>query len=319
MKHKRLVQLLVEALNTFNSQVQGPQQFIAEHVQTLEQNEEEEDMGFVEEVFLGCVHYNPAVMVVVDGFYRQDGQRRTLMASDKNLYAVLVYLLLYRVEELGSVHCHKFIMSQNINKMHKFLTYFLDEDKLKTWIFAEWCKQYDLSYVQVNLLSPLLRWLPELKVSLTKLTDKLNNKQKIRESKSPTAPKPFNLTKPAPRSVPLPEKIPTLRPHQPVPESTYKQPKEMEMLSKIKSENRLRSEKQLINSSMSQFECANTDKSQKTRERMHKYIQEEEAKLKFNKPKAIAVPPSHKDESTKFRLNAAAIMREGLLIQKKEE
>lgn len=45
---------------------------------------------------------------------------------------------------------------------------------------------------------------------------------------------------------------------------------------------------------MSQFECANTDKSQKTKERMHKYIQEEEAKLKFNKPKAIAIPTSHK-------------------------
>ena len=52
----------------------------------------------------------------------------------------------------------------------------------------------------------------------------------------------------------------------------------MEALSKMKSENRLRSEKQLMNSSMSQFECANTDKSQKTKERMQKYIQDEEAK-----------------------------------------
>ena len=69
----------------------------------------------------------------------------------------MVYLLLYRMEELGASHVHKFIMSQNVSKMNKLLTYFLDEEKLKTWMFSEWCKQYDLAYVQVNLLSPLLR------------------------------------------------------------------------------------------------------------------------------------------------------------------
>ena len=77
-----------------------------------------------------------------------------------------------------------------------------------------------------------------MKVLLVKLADKLNNKQKALDVKSPTAPKPFNLTKPAPRSVPIPEKIPTLRPHQPVPGSTYKPPKEMDNLARIKSENR---------------------------------------------------------------------------------
>ena len=71
---------------------------------------------------------------------------------------------------------------------------------------------------------------------------------------------------------------------------------------------RLKSEKQLINSSMSQFDCANTDKSQKTKERMHKYIQEEEAKLKFNKPKAIAIPTSHKVGYLKARRGLSSFL-----------
>jgi len=95
-------------------------------------------------------------------------------------------------------------------------------------------------------------------------------------------------------------------------------PKENDTLAYIREKNKIKAEKQLIKASMNQFECANTEKTQKTKERMKKYIQEEEAKLKFNKPKAIALP-TLKEENARFRLNAASIMREGLLFQKKEE
>ena len=40
--------------------------------------------------------------------------------------------------------------------------------------------------------------------------------------------------------------IPKLRPHQPVPETTYKEPKEQEFLSKVKETNRRKAEVSIL-------------------------------------------------------------------------
>ena len=39
----------------------------------------------------------------------------------------------------------------------QFLNFFLDEKNLVTWMKDEWNKLYESSYVQTNLLSPILR------------------------------------------------------------------------------------------------------------------------------------------------------------------
>jgi len=199
------------------------------------------------------------------------------------------------------------------------LKYLFDETKLKTWIFSEWCKIYDHSYVQINLLSPLLRWLPELKDILSYLKDKEVNKQKLRrEVQSPTEVKPFNLTKVKPRGIAVPEKIPTIKKHRPVPETTYEKPKEIDALVQASNKNKNEAERKFIDASLTQFACANAEKSTKTKDRMKKYVEDEQAKLKFNSNKARSLPSSN-DDNIPIRLNAAAIMREGLLVQKKEE
>ena len=41
--------------------------------------------------------------------------------------------------------------------IYQFLAFFLDESNLKKWIKDEWCKIYENSYVQVQLMSPILR------------------------------------------------------------------------------------------------------------------------------------------------------------------
>lgn len=317
MKHKELIHIVVSTLNEFDPNVQGLQEFMHDFL-VSQQETHPDDCTFIQEVFSGCMRFEMAINVVVNGFFRSETTRKTCLMSDKNLYRVLVYLSLFRLDELGVAHYRKFVLSQNLNKMHKFLSFFLDETRLKTWIFAEWCKAYDHSYVQINMLSPLIRWLPELQEVLKTLTDKVKNIQQQRDIRSPTAVKPFKLTKVKPRSVPIPEKIPTLQKHQPVPESTYRQPREKLVLKTVKEKNKIKAEKQLIDASMNQFECANAEKSEKAKDRMKKYIKEENEKLKFNMSKLRGLP-AHKEDNTPIRLNAAAIMREGLLIQKKEE
>lgn len=229
-----------------------------------------------------------------------------------------MYLALYRLDELGITHFRKFVVSHETNKMHRFLSFLFNEESITTWMKNEWCKHYEHTYVQTNLVSPLLRWLPELDDLVAELDNKLANKQKPRRPKPATEPKPFNLTKPRPRSVPMPEKIPKLKKLRPVPQTTYRAPVEEDVMSKIREENRRRAEEELIRSSARQPSCASAEKSDKAKRRMRQIVDEENSKLQFNKVKAQEMP-STINGNIPIKLNAATIMREGVLFRKKEE
>ena len=51
--------------------------------------------------------------------------------------SVLCYLALFRLEELGVGYFRKLVASQDINKMFKFLNFFLSEENIKTWMADE--------------------------------------------------------------------------------------------------------------------------------------------------------------------------------------
>ncbi|XP_065071087.1 cilia- and flagella-associated protein 99-like [Rhopilema esculentum] len=318
MDYKRLFDEVVEALEKFKVRDRGIREYITTFVEekydkVVKRNDE--SAVFLTEVFEGCVRFSGALKVVVDRYYKTDG--KNCLKSYRNNYNVALYLALFRLDELGISHFRKFMLTQDLKKIVQFLEFVFDELNLKTWMFAEWCKLYEHSYVQIQLLSPILRWLPELHEMLSNLNSRMTGEGKLKGPKPLTALKPFALTKPRPRSVPIPEKIPKLEKHKPAPVSTYKGPKEKEILSKRSEENRKRAEKRLMEASMSQFSCANAEKSEKTKERIRKHIQEVNAKLDFTRHKARSAPSQ--TGNIPIRLNAAAIMREGALINQKED
>ncbi|KAG9479541.1 hypothetical protein GDO78_011525 [Eleutherodactylus coqui] len=132
-----------------------------------------------------------------------------------------------------------------------------------------------------------------------------------------TKVKEFSLTKPKPRTIPVPQKIPTQKPHQPVPESTYRSPKEQEVLQGKKLTNRQKAEELLIEANMEQFKCANPEKSEKTKRVLSEIMREEDNKMAFNKVKVQHAPM--KVDNVPVRLNAAAILRERALYQRQVE
>ncbi|KAK2572323.1 Cilia- and flagella-associated protein 99 [Acropora cervicornis] len=303
MNHKQLLNCCVEILDSFNPRIHG----VLEHLNSClatKQGLNESDESFITEVFSGCVQYTSIMKLLLLNIVQ----------------GVIVYLALYRLDELGVAHFRKFILSHDTKKMHRFLTFFLNEDNISTWMKNEWCKHYEHSYVQTKLVSPVLRWLPELHDVVTEFGDKLANKQKPRRPKPATDPKPFNLTKPRPRSVPMPEKVQKkiLFDSKIVPHTTYRTPAEEDVIAKIRKENRRRAEEELIRSSARQPACASAEKSEKAKRRMKQIIAEEDSKLQFNKSKVHELPPTM-SANLPIKLNAATIMREGVLFQKKEE
>ncbi|PIO30077.1 hypothetical protein AB205_0069740, partial [Aquarana catesbeiana] len=138
------------------------------------------------------------------------------------------------------------------------------------------------------------------------------------KSSKVTEVKAFNLTKPKPRTMPVPQRIPSQKPHQPVPESTFKTPKEQEMLQEKKLKNRQKAEELLIEANVAQFKCANAEKSEKTKRVLSEIMKEEDSKLAFNKTKAQQVSIK-KVDNVPVKLNATAILREGSLYQRQVE
>ncbi|XP_040275146.1 cilia- and flagella-associated protein 99 [Bufo bufo] len=314
-QYGRRINLIVQLLNKYNPDNQSLEHFLEESAEGLQALNHEEEQ-FVLDVLSGCVQYKTLLDVVVQAFYARDGKHYLL--SEQCLYAVISYIAIFKMEELGLQTFGRIVRCQDFTKMDKFLRFFFNVLNLNTWIRDEWSQIYDSDYVKENLINPLLKWQPEVLNLLEVIESKRVKGPNLAKGSNGTEVKEFNLTKPKPRTIPVPQKIPAQKQHQPVPESTYKSPKEQEVLEEKKLGNRQKAEELLIEANMGQYKCANPEKSEKTKRVLSEIMKEEENKLAVNKMKVQQVPLK-KVDNVPVRLNAAAILREGALYQRQVE
>ncbi|XP_013815395.1 cilia- and flagella-associated protein 99 isoform X2 [Apteryx mantelli] len=284
VSHGKHIAIIVEQLNKFNPENQSMEDFLNESAKVL-QTLNVTDENFVLETLAGCIEYKSLLDVVVNAFFVRDGKH--CLFSERNLYVVICYLATFQLEELGLQHFSRIVKSLDTAKMHKFLRFFFNALNLNTWIKDEWSHFYDSLYVKENWIDPLLRWQPKMQQVIEQFADKLSNCTTIVKTSTVTQPKEFNLTVPKPRAIPIPLPIPVLEKSQPVPPSTYKSPKEKKQLEEIKTKNRRKAE--------------NTPDSMKS------------------KPTFQAQKIQSRIDNIPVKLNAAAILREGALYQRKME
>ncbi|XP_013094873.2 cilia- and flagella-associated protein 99-like isoform X2 [Biomphalaria glabrata] len=315
-KHQQLFVHCAQLLDTFQEKSTDLEDHLKEYIRSS-RIQDVDDETFITEVFSGCVQHRPVMKLVVDGFYVRDG--KNILLSHQNSFIVLAYLALYRLDELGVAHFRKFVDAMELNATYKFLSFLFDEKNLLTWMKDGWSTLYEWSYVETNLLSPLLRWLPELKDLVLLMKKRINNQFKPKKiAVKATDAKPFNLTQPRARSIPLPEKIPQLQRVKPIPATVYNQPTEQRILEKQKEENRRQAEERLMEASRIQFACANPEKSEKTKQIIQNIVFEENSKVEPTVIKAKPLPDFKKSPAP-VKMTAATILREGLLYQKKEK
>ncbi|XP_027311445.3 cilia- and flagella-associated protein 99 isoform X1 [Anas platyrhynchos] len=306
VSHGKHIALIVQQLNKFNPKNQSVEDFLnesAEMLQTLNVTEEK----FVLETLAGCIQYKSLLDVVVNAFFVRDG--KYCLISERNLYIVICYLATFQLEELGLQHFSRIVKSQDTAKMHKFLRFFFNALYLNTWIKDEWSRFYDSLYVKENWIDPLLRWQPKVQQLIEQLMDKLSNRTTTVKTSTVTQPKEFNLTVPKPRAIPIPLPIPVLEKGPPVPPSTYKPPKEKKQLKEVKIKNRQKAEDLLLKANTDQFKCATTNP--KKGENIHNDMK--------SRPAFRAQKIQSKIDNIPIKLNAAAILREGALYQRKME
>ncbi|XP_035754541.1 cilia- and flagella-associated protein 99 [Egretta garzetta] len=306
VSHGKHVAIIVQQLNKFNPENQSVEDFLNESAKML-QALNVTDEKFVLDTLAGCIEYKSLLDVVVNAFFVRDG--RYCLISERNLYIVICYLATFQLEELGLQHFSRIVKSLDTAKMQKFLRFFFNALYLNTWIKDEWSQFYDSLYVKENWIDPLLRWQPKVQQLIEQLTDILNNRTTTVKRSTVTQPKEFNLTVPKPRAIPIPLPMPLLEKRPPVPPSTYKPPKERKQLEEIKTKNRRKAEVLLLKANTNQFRCATMkpEKGENTHDSMK------------SNPAFQAQKIQSKIDNIPIKLNAAAILREGALYQRKME
>ena len=124
------------------------------------------------------------------------------------------YLLIFRLRELGKNELKNFVMTASPPAMLAFLQFAASKKDLEDWVKMEWCKIYDIEYIEKDIIGTIQELLPEndelindmsLKATGLRIS-KDDSNQKVTQKKI-TIPDPFDLTVPKPRIVPLPVEI----------------------------------------------------------------------------------------------------------------
>ncbi|XP_069008325.1 cilia- and flagella-associated protein 99 isoform X1 [Embiotoca jacksoni] len=314
-RYGSIVKEAIVLLDKFRAGRQCLDDFIQDAVKDL-QKMDAPQKKFILDVVSGCVEHKNLLDVVINAFYGQYG--KSLSRGDQSQFDIICYIATNVLDDLGLLQFSNIVKSLDIRKMHKFLGFFFSN--LTTWIQDEWNSLYDAAFVEEHWIGPLLRWRPEIEILLDQLAVKISQGSQVKKAPiKTTVHREFSLTKPKPRPLPLPELIPQQEKSKPVPKSTYRPPKEMQIIEKIKQKNRQKAEEHLYDANMKQLRCVNPQKSEHTKKAMAQIEEDFEAKLKFNLFRSSETPSSNKVNSCSIQLNNAAILRKEALCDRQLE
>ncbi|XP_058042450.1 cilia- and flagella-associated protein 99 isoform X1 [Ahaetulla prasina] len=302
----RHIEIIIQQLNKFHPENENVGDFLDESAKVLQPFKVTDEIPIpVIDILCGCLEYKTVLDVVVDAFYIRDGKH--CLFSERNMYVVICYLAIFRLEELGFQLFSKIIKSMDVAKICKFLRFFFNMVNLQTWIKDEWSQIYDSVYVNENWIEPLEKWEPKIQELISQL-ENIAVKH-VTTTLKKTEPNEFHLTVPNPRAILIPEQIPQQEKTKPIPKNTYKPPRMKQHLERIKLKNRQQAEELLLEANINQFNCAapKFDYKCSMKETPNLVEKFEAQKIKF------------KTDNTPVKLNAAAILREGVLYQRKVE
>jgi len=281
---------------------------------------------FIHQIFYGCNRYQKFLKLFVMSFLYKCPS--TALRSEQTLYTILAYLIFFRLEELGVAEFRLFLNSGigTTPALLALLEYALCVESLEKWVKMEWCKLYEVRYIEEDIIDKLQTFaldlqpvVEEVKLKATgkiSADDKSENKARERKMKSP---KPFNLTQPKPRLIPEPEVISREVKALPVPAAIHKTSlAEVEAAKK----KRLEDEKEKVqrkypSESNFKFDASEARRNPTELEELAMKVEAERfAECTFKPaPAKEWTPPT---ETAVVKQNAAAVLREDALLKKKQ-
>ncbi|EGF81837.1 hypothetical protein BATDEDRAFT_23491 [Batrachochytrium dendrobatidis JAM81] len=271
---------------------------------------------FLTETFLGCVKHRKILESTLKLFYQRTGGK--YLQNEYYLFAVICYLALWRLDELGFQRFSKFVKCFDPAKMSRLVGFIFSPDNLNTDLKYIWGQVLDHQFLKEHVIDSILRHVSVAQNLLEELCDRADYGMTAKKSeKKPTAIQAFELTKPRPRKLPLPtEKISTIVKAISIPKTHYEDSVEMTKLAQLKEFNRRKLKEQHENAQKSQFKVAIRTPSNKV-EQIRQEIEQDIAQ-KFEQ---VRIKPRKAYSNTfqqpiQVKLTTAAILREDALVRK---
>lgn len=284
----------------------------------------EAEKKFIHQVFYGCVRYQKFLKLFVTSFLYKCPA--LALRTEQTLYTILAYLMFFRLDELGVAEFRELLNcgAGTMSSLLAMLQYALSVEELEKWVKVEWCKIYDVDYVEQDIIGKLQSYSEELRPVVEEVefkatgTVKDGDTSNLPEKRKQTEAKPFNLTKPKPRLIPEPEVISRQIRALPVPSMIHNT-----SLAAVEEEKKKRFEEEKARvaakypaSCAPNLESANRRDGGELEELAKKVDAERMAECTFKPKKAKPyVPPQ---EEAVVRQNVAAVLREDALLKQKQ-
>lgn len=212
------------------------------------------------------------------------------------IFQVISYMVLYHIKYYGIEYLYVLSSYHNQEKIFKFLKYLLNDKNLHTWVRDAWSTLLDSTFVDDNLLNPLLKVLPDLNLFLKEMEENIYL-TKPRSKPVVTKPSPFNITQPQPRKVLLPEPLPEREVFH-----TFKQSKSANGIPSLEKNPNISYEK----------------KSRIVKRTLSKSATEREIEKKSEPERIFKAKPfvNKQNVSEPVKLNTAAVLKDEHLIKK---
>jgi hypothetical protein len=332
-KTRQLMAACEQLYNAFNPLVQTLDAYIYDALGDCDSADADPDKKFLKQVLYSCTRYEPGLKAFLKHFFYDNAA--SVLRTDYNMYMIMLCLALFRIDDLGMDNFGKFAMCQEPTKMAAFLDYVFDtsdNSPIMCTVKQEWCKHYDVVYVEQDLIGKIR----QLEPFMTTLKEDLINKAQgmvaaaaekkaaagitALAKKKLTVPQGPNITKPRPRRVPEPMKI-TNGVKRGV-EPTYL---DKTSLEEIESEKRDRLE-EVKRETQRKYEDTSGNREGEFRfhetrsniEKVRREVEEKRAEeLQFDASHRKPLPDFTRYNAT-VKLNTAAILREDALFTKKQ-
>jgi hypothetical protein len=107
--------------------------------------DEDEDIEFVKQAVFGVERYAELINSFLRAFYAHCSGNA--LRSDRARYALLTYLAVMRMEDLGLHQFSAIIRANDAQKMLVWTEFLFDKRHLKTCLRAEWLQIFDKAFV----------------------------------------------------------------------------------------------------------------------------------------------------------------------------
>jgi len=317
LRRKDLLNKCIQVIDTFDPKRTTVDAYVTDAEVFKDKRIGDVEQKFIHQVFYGCNRYQKFLKLFVTSFMYKCPT--SAIRSDQTLYMVLGYLLFFRLGELGVSEFREFFSSGlgTVSALLALLQYALSQEDLEKWVKVEWCKVYDVGYIEDEIIGKLQTYSDELRPLVEEVEFKTTGVCTM-EKKTKTAPKPFNLTQPRPRLIPEPEVISREVKALPVPAMVNRT-----TLAEVEAEKRQRLEDEKTRvlekypaTHHFNLETANRRDGTEIEELTRKVDAERMTECTF-KPKAAKkyAPPT---EEAVVKQNVAAVLREDALLRQKQ-